>query len=108
MKILYPREYEKANKPSWVVRYLRGIAIIEFIGAFLATFTLSNSSVQIFLRQQFHLAIDTASIVALIVCVVLGIFAGLAACVLTWGLAMAVDDLHAMRQYLEGYNIHEE
>ena len=103
-----PRQLEAAKKHTWVVRYLRGVAVAEFIGAAVAVILTTSPAIQVFLLQEMNMAVDTASLVALPISTLLGILAGLAACVLTWGLAMVIDDLHATRMYLEGFILYED
>lgn len=106
-KIISPRYFKNAQKKPFVVIFFRIVAVIQFVICFLLAGGVAQPLVEQLL-QRYGVAYDTVETLSTPIAFAIAAFFGFLACSLTWALSMVVDDLHAMRTYLEGMNVYEE
>lgn len=107
-KIVFPRHYEEANKRHGLVIALRVIAILQVLAFTGLTLLWSMSALPALLVRYFNLDLPTAQNMAIPLGVAIGIIGGLATSIGTWALALLLDDIHATRLYLGGFNVYDE
>lgn len=107
-QIVFPRHYEEANKRHGIVIALRVIAILQMVGFMAFALLWSTSTLPGLLVVNQITDAATAQSIALPIGIAIGIFGGFMVTLSTWVLALVVDDLHAMRIYLGGFNVYDQ
>lgn len=101
---VYPIKGAEADRKHWVVRWLRYTGYAEIIAAVAVGLFYAYSMLA---PMLFPMLGDSTA--AIIVSLVLGgigsLLVGLALTLPVWALAMVIDDLHAMRQYMQGFAV---
>lgn len=101
---VYPIQGATADRKHWVVRWLRYTGYMEIIAAvaFGLFYSYSLGAPLLFTVFGDRAA---ATAVALLLGGFVSFMAGLAITLPVWALSMVIDDLHAMRQYMQGFAI---
>ena len=97
-----PRNAEP--KRHWTVNVIRAFGILQVIGGALVSYLFLQRSIQMLLYSM-GMPYDTASVVAMLLAIVLGIFAGFIMAAMTFAVAMLIDDMHTVRGYLSDMQI---
>lgn len=102
MNIL-PMNKKEADQKHWVVKWLRIYGYVITTCALLAGMYYGY-----IYRWMLFVNVDMSfywlfTLLALFIGGVIGLAAGLALSLPCWGMAMVIDDLHAMRQYMQGF-----
>lgn len=94
-----PRSPEQAARRYWAISVIRIFGILQVIsGAFLSYLFLQRT-ISVLLVST-GITSDTADVIAMFLAVALGLLAGFAMAAMTFAIATAFDDLHAIRYYL--------
>ena len=102
MNIMPVHTYTPKDRP-WVIRWLRYMGYLSvLISIIVGVIVLSPLLVQ-FVATVLNLDYNGASGIALLLGGVAGFFGGLIVSVPYWGLAMLLDDIHAIRVQTSGY-----
>lgn len=99
-----PRNPEQAEKRYWPVTIIRAFGVLQIIGGSLASFFFLQPSLTVLMRQM-GLYYDTASAIAVPLSLFIGVIIGLCMAAMTFAIAAAFDDLHAIRGYLRDLTI---
>lgn len=102
MNIFPVHTYEPKDRP-WVIRTLRYLGFIEVIGAMLTGILYGGNLVGPLIQQAFNLPAEVSFVITVILGALIGFCAGLIVTVPTWGLAMLLDDIHAIRLQTSAY-----
>jgi hypothetical protein len=97
-----PRNAEP--KRHWTVNVIRAFGILQVIGGAFISYFFLQRSIQVLLYSM-GMPFDTASVVAMLLAIVLGIFAGFIMAAMTFAVAMLIDDMHTVRGYLSDMQI---
>ena len=102
---IFPIRKEEADKHHWVVRCLRYYGYLITTAAMIFGFYVGSGQ----MSQIILLATEAPKL--LVVCVstliagIFGLALGLLVSLPFWAISMALDDLHATRQYMQGFVI---
>lgn len=103
MKIL-PIFKKEADKKHWVVRWLRYYGFFICIAAIIAGVYYGNFyGAMLFGGEQNETMAWIYGVLSLLIGGFLGFVAGLTISLPCWAISMAIDDMHAMRQYMQGF-----
>ena len=97
MKILPLNSY-KADAPNWIVRWLKYTGYLICTGT-----TITGISVAYNYCTNRYLSETYLFLMLCILGALVGVVAGLAISLPLWGMAMLLDDIHALRIYASGY-----
>ena len=93
----------EADKKHWVVRMLRYFGYLWAVAGVVTGVVYGNNIGAYFLMQTFGMSYEIASAIGMIVGGFAGFVGGLIVGLPFWGMSMIIDDLHAMRQYMQGF-----
>lgn len=100
---IFPMNREGADRRHWVVRCLRFYGYLIATFGLIAGFFVGSETV----AQQLLQGTDWPRllVVALstLVCGLIGLALGLFASLPAWAISLVLDDMHAMRQYMQGF-----
>ena len=99
-----PMSPGQAEKRYWAVNVIRAFGILQVIGGAVLSFCFLQPSMMALLIAV-GLPSDVAAGLALVLAIVLGLFAGFVMAAMTFAVAMAFDDLHTIRGYLRDLTI---
>ena len=102
MNIFPVHTYEPKDRP-WVIRMLRYLGFFEVIAAILAGIYYGGNMAGPLIQQAFNLPSEASLAITVIFGGFVGFCAGLIITVPTWGLAMLLDDIHAIQVQTAGY-----
>jgi hypothetical protein len=97
---IMPLHADAALRKNWVTRILRIIALFINVSSILAGIGFGYYYAGEAVKAQGNILAIAVSIIA---GSALGFIAGIIVSLIFWGLAMAIDDLHALRIYASGY-----
>ena len=100
---IFPMNREQADKHHWVVRFMRYYGYIITTLCLITGFAVGSSTVSQMLITGFSFPKLPAVMLATFVCGVIGFGIGLLISLPAWAISMCIDDLHAMRQYMQGF-----
>lgn len=101
---VYPIKVAAADRKHWVVRWLRYTGYAEIIASVAVGLIYAYSLLTPLLFELFRDR-TTAIALALLTGGVGSLVLGFAITLPVWALSMVIDDLHAMRQYMQGFAI---
>lgn len=102
---IFPMNKEQADKHHWVVRCLRNYGYIITVVCMIAGFAIGSENAAQMMIQATNWPKLLAVAVPTLICGLLGLCMGLLASLPMWAISMALDDMHAMRQYMQGFVI---
>lgn len=102
MNIFPLHTYEPKDRP-WVIRWLRYNGYLVVLISIIAGIVGLGPIFTEFVASALNLDYNGASGIALVLGGVAGFFGGLIVSVPYWGLAMLLDDIHAIRVQTSGY-----
>lgn len=102
MNIMPIHPYTAKDRP-WVIVWLRCLGYMIVIAATVAACVLLIPGFTVGIMHGMGVGHDFAATLALVLCALLGFLAGVVASVPLWGLAMLLDDIHAIRMQTAGY-----
>ena len=102
---VFPMNRENADRHNWVVRSLRYYGYIITTICLIAGYAVGSKTVAQLLMLSTGWPKLLAVALSTLICGVLGLGAGLLISLPMWAVSMALDDLHAMRQYMQGFVI---
>lgn len=108
MKILMsanPRTPEKAEKSHWTIRVIRAFGVLQIIGSALASYVYLRPVIQYSIVSATSMDYDGTVLLSTILSVLIGLGAGCVGSVMTFALAMFLDDVHTIRGYLRDVQI---
>lgn len=95
--LIYPKHMEETLKSGWIVKFLRGVGVLQVIGCIVLGVLVGGPYVAVMLTQTGVMSSEAAGIPALLIGAAVGIIAGLWTSLAFFALAQVIDDLHAMR-----------
>ena len=107
MKIT-PVSKSQAEKRHWVVKWLRFCGYCIIIAAGIIGSDYIGGGIRIWIIKYFYINAELADWLGKLLGALLGMVAGLFMGLSTWGLALVIDDLHALRIYASGYITEEK
>lgn len=100
---IFPMKREDADRHHWVVRCLRYYGyLITTVGLILG-FLIGSENVAQLLLQISDWPKFLVVALSTLVFGLFGLCLGLLASLPMWAISMALDDMHAMRQYMQGF-----
>ena len=102
---LSPRSPETAAARYWAVSVIRAFGVMQVIGVAMASFAFLAPILQAMLRGAFSLDYNGASMIASALAIFLGVLVGMGCAAMTFAIASAFEDLHAIRGYLRDMTI---
>ena len=101
---IVPIHHDEAQVRHWVVRWLRNIGYaICGLSALYGAFFAVNSSAVISMSMSVDSLAWLFHLILLLLGGLIGFVVGLAISLPWWGIALVIDDLHAIRLYAAGY-----
>lgn len=100
---IFPLHLEEAARKHWVVRCLRYYGYLITVICMIAGFAIGSETVSQMFLQITSLPKIVVVALSTLVCGVLGLCVGLLISLPMWAVSMALDDMHAMRQYMQGF-----
>lgn len=100
---LVPIREDQANRRHWVVKALRFVGYIQVIVDMIIGFAVGSTFIASVLREQFYFSRDGASLFGSVIGIALGFCMGMWLTLTVWGLALVIDDIHAIRMNTAGY-----
>ena len=100
---LLPMNKAEAEKKHWIVRWLRYTGFIEVSAAVIIGLFYSFNLLTPLILQIVDIDPTLAAIIAMMLGGFVSFVAGLGITLPVWGLALVIDDLHALRIYAGGY-----
>jgi len=102
---IFPMNRENADNHHWVVRCLRYYGYFVTTICLIAGYAVGSGYVAQILIQDTGWPKLLAVALSTLICGILGLCVGLLASLPMWAISMALDDMHAMRQYMQGFII---
>ena len=100
-----PMNPETAEKRHWTVSVIRAFGIIQVIGSVAASYFFLRPFMLLALVQSFGMQHDPAVVVSLVLAIVIGLLVGFISSAMTFSLAMFLDDVHTIRNYMRDYHL---
>ena len=101
---IMPMNRPEADRKHWVVRWLRYTGFIIVALSTVAGIYYANVYAALLMYSaSISLPQWAVSMIAVVVGGLLGFAGGLALSLPWWGVSMVIDDVHAMRQYMQGF-----
>lgn len=105
---IFPLHKDTADKKHWVVRWLRYTGYLEVIAAVIVGLIYTYNLLTPILYMALRIDATLCAIIALVLGGFVSFVAGLAISLPAWAMSMMIDDLHAMRQYMQGYVVMDD
>lgn len=102
MNIMPMHEYTRKDRP-WVIRWLRYCGYLLVVLSIFFGVAMIGPGLTDVLVTSFSMDYNGASVLSLVVGAFGGFFGGLIVTVPYWGLALLLDDIHAIRVQTSGY-----
>lgn len=102
MNIMPMHEYTRKDRP-WVIRWLRYCGYLLVVLSIFFGVAMIGPGLTDVLVTSFSMDYNGASVISLVAGGFGGFFGGLIVTVPYWGLAMLLDDIHAIRMQTSGY-----
>lgn len=102
---MFPRSPEAAAARYWAVSVIRAFGVIQVIGVAVASFVFLTPVLQVTLRGTLGLDYNGASMLSAVLAAILGLLVGFGCAAMTFAIAAAFEDLHAIRGYLRDMTI---
>ena len=102
MNIL-PMNRAEADRRHWVVRMLRYFGYLWAVAGIVSGVVFGNNIVGFYIATTLGSTFEIGSAIGIILGGFLGFVGGLIVGLPFWGLSMLIDDLHAVRQYMQGF-----
>lgn len=100
---IFPMNREDADRHHWVVRCLRYYGYLITTFCLIAGYAVGSENVAQLLIMATGWPKLLAVALSTLVCGAVGLCVGLLVSLPMWTVSMALDDLHAMRQYMQGF-----
>lgn len=100
---IFPVKREDADRHHWVVRCLRYYGYLIATVGLIVGFLIGSENVAQLLLQISDWPKFLVVALSTLVCGLFGLCLGLLASLPMWAVSMALDDMHAMRQYMQGF-----
>ena len=100
---IYPKYMEEAAKTGWIVKLLRFLGVVQIGGCILLGVVVGGAAMSNGLVQLGIMSREAASASATLIGLAVGIIVGLFSSLVYFGLAQALDDLHAIRLQTGAY-----
>ena len=102
---IFPMNKEQAGKHHWVVRCLRYYGYLITVISMIIGFLFGSENVAQMIIQATNWPKFLAVALPTLLCGIFGLCIGLLISLPIWAVSMALDDMHAMRQYMKGFVI---
>ena len=102
---LSPRSPEAAAARYWAVSVIRAFGVMQVIGGAVASFVFLSPVLRVTLSSTIGLDYNGASMLSAVLSAILGVLVGMGCAAMTFAVAAAFEDLHAIRGYLRDMTI---
>lgn len=100
---IIPIHADAANRRHWVVRTLRYFGFLLVILGTIGGTVYARALLTFPVAQALNLSLETAQLITIVLGALLSFSASLLVTLPYWGLALVIDDLHALRIYASGF-----
>ena len=98
---------EETKRRHWVVRWLRYMGYFIVIGSIISAVAFSGNTLTPIFQQMFHDQSNWIAILVLVLGALFGFVGGLGLSLPLWGMALMIDDIHAIRLQTAAYVTNE-
>ena len=105
---IYPIHSQTAARKHWIVRILRYFGFLTVIAGTICGTLYARAMFTVLLSEAFNISLETSQLIVIVLAAILSFGASMLVTLPYWGLALMIDDLHALRLYASGYVVHDQ